>query len=191
MKATLIVFAGLAVVILALGGCVVLTYFNYDGQEIQLRNAVKAQQKSNEVSFDNTWKIIQQQAEVTDKYKDSFKEIYVELMQGRHYEAGGNFMKWIKESNPNFDSSLFKNLINSISAERKTFERNQNKLIALKQEHDNVRTTAPGRYFVGRRPEIEIAIVTSTRTEKTFQTGKDDDTNVFQKKPVPVPAEKK
>ena len=190
MKATMLVLAGVLVVVLALGGCGVLMYFNYDGQEIGLRNAVKAHQKSNEVSFDNTWKIIQQQAEVTDKYKDSFKEIYVELMQGRHYEAGGNFMKWIKEANPNFDSSLFKNLINSVAAERKTFERNQNKLIALKQEHDNVRTTAPGRFFVGWRPEIEIAIVTSTRTEKTFQTGKDDDTNVFQKKAT-APVDKK
>jgi hypothetical protein len=183
MKAGLLVFGGVMVLLLALGGCGVMMYFNYDGQEIQLRNAVKAQQKSNEVSFDNTWKIIQQKCQLKDDYKETFKSFYPELMKGRHYEAGGNFMKWITESNPTFDVSLWKDIMNTIEAERKTFERNQNKLIALKQEHDNVRTIAPGRFFVGGRPEIEIAIVTSTKTEATFKSGKEDDIDLSPKKP--------
>ena len=40
--------------------------------------------------------------------------------------------------------------------------------------------TWPGSMFVGNRPEIEIAIVTSTKTEETFKTGKEDDVEVFK-----------
>lgn len=164
----------------------VMMYFQYDGQEIGLRNAIKAQQKSNEVSFDNTWKILQQQASIKDDYKESFRDIFVSLMQERHYEQGGSFMKWITEKNPKFDISLFKKLMDSIAVERKTFERNQNKLLSLKQEHDDVRTKAPSRFFVGGRPEVEVKIVTSTKTEKTFETGKEDDIDLSPKKPQGV-----
>ena len=51
----------------------------------------------------------------------------------------------------------------------------------MKREHDNQSTTFPGSFIVGGRPEIEVTIVTSTRAEENFRTGKDDDTTVFGK----------
>lgn len=182
MKAALLALGGLVVVILMLGGCGAMMYFNADSKEIGLRNAIVAQQKVNEVSFDNTWKIIAQQCQIKDDYKESFRSIYTELMQGRHYEAGGTFMKWITEKNPKLDVSLWKGMMNSISAERKTFERNQAKLIDLQQQHNDVLTKAPDRWFVGGRPRIEIKVVTSTKTEQTFQSQKEDDIDLAPKK---------
>ena len=64
---------------------VFVMYMSYSNSEVRLRNAVKAQQEANTTSFDTCWKIIQGQAQVADKYKDSFKEIYGSLMQGREY----------------------------------------------------------------------------------------------------------
>jgi hypothetical protein len=159
-----------------------LMYMSYSNSEVRLRNAVKAQQESNTTSFDTCWKIIQGQAQVADKYKDSFKEIYVGLMEGRHYEKGGSLMKFITESNPNFDIRLFEKVSNSIEAQRTIFKRDQDKLIDLKREHDNMLTTMPGSFFVGGRPPVEIKIVTSTKTEKTFETRKEDDVDVFNTK---------
>jgi hypothetical protein len=169
----------------ALIGLVVMVfmmYMSYSNSEVRLRNAVKAQQEANTTSFDTCWKIIQGQAQVADKYKDSFKEIYVGLMEGRHYEKGGSLMKFITESNPNFDIKLFEKVSNSIEAQRTAFMRDQQKLIDLKREHDNVLTTMPGSFFVGSRPPVEIKIVTSTKTENVFQTRKEDDVDVFNTK---------
>ena len=102
-------------------------------------------------------------------------------MEGRHYDKGGQLMKFITEANPNFDIRLFEKVANSIEGQRTGFMRDQQKLIDMKREHDNVLTTMPGSLFVGSRPPIEIKVVTSTKTEKTFETRKDDDVDVFKK----------
>ena len=56
--------------------------------------------------FDNTWKKIAGQAGVATEYKNSFKEVYVELMDARykHDEGAGQetLMKWITESTPQY-----------------------------------------------------------------------------------------
>lgn len=177
MKALAAVGAVLGIAIIGF-----LMYMSYSNSEVRLRNAVKAQQEANTTSFDTCWKIIQGQAQVADKYKDSFKEIYVSLMQGREYGKGGQLMKFITEANPNFDIRLFEKVSNSIEGQRTAFMRDQQKLIDLKREHDNVLTTMPGSFFVGSRPPVEIKIVTSTKTEKTFETRKEDDIDVFNTK---------
>lgn len=158
-----------------------LMYMSYSNSEVRLRNAVKAQQQSNETSFDTCWKIIQGQAQVADKYKESFKEIYTGLMEGRHYEKGGALMKFITESNPTFDIRLFEKVSNSIEAQRTAFMRDQQKLIDLKREHDNLLTTMPGSFFLGSRSPVEIKVVTSSKTEKTFESRKEDDVDVFKR----------
>ena len=182
MKAALIALGGLFGVVLIFVVIASLMYFNADSSEVGLRNQIKAQQKVNEVSFDTTWKIIAQKCQLKDDFKEAFTKFYPELMKGRHYEAGGSFMKWIKESNPKFDASLWKDLMVTISGERKTFERNQAKLIDLQRAHNDVLTQAPSRFFVGGRPPIDIKIVTSTKTEKTFESGKEDDVDLSPKK---------
>jgi len=153
-----------------------LMWMSYNNTEIRLRNQIGAQQKSNEAVFDNTWKIIKEQAGIADQYKEAFAKIYPDLMAGRYGNArGGALLSFITESNPQFDTKLYEKVSNSIEAQRTVFTNEQKKLLDLKREHDNVRMTFPGSVFVGSRPAIEVVVVTSTRTEKAFNTGKDDD----------------
>ena len=155
---------------------------SYKTKEVELRNAIVAKQKANEASFDTCWKIVQQQAQVTDSYKESFKEIYKGLMEGRHYEAGGQFMKWIKESNPKFDVKLYVKLANSIEAQRTRFMKDQEDLLAIKQQHDNLLDSPVSGFFLSGKQKVDVKIVTSGKTQEAFNTGKEDDINVFQKK---------
>ena len=149
-------------------------YFSYSNKEIIIRNQATAVQKESEIIFDRVWKVIQQQANVSDKYKDGFKEIYVEMMDAR-YESGGNFMKWIQEANPTFDASLYKQLMNTISSERASFANVQTKLVSVKQEHDNLRLLFPASIFLSGRPPLDIKIVTSAKTDKAFESGEEND----------------
>lgn len=153
-------------------------YASYSNAEIGLRSQIKAVQKSNEAVFDSTWKIIKQQCQVADKYKDAFKDIYKGIMAERYSKGDGSLMKWITEANPNFDVRLYEKVSNSIEAQRLSFLREQQKLLDLKREHDNIRLRIPSGWFVGSRPEIEVVIVTSSKSEEAFKAGKEDDTDL-------------
>lgn len=175
------VIAGVAVLLVL----VVVIYFamsvSYSNGEIRLRKQVVAQQKSNEAVFDNTWKIIQQQAGIATEYKDAFRQIYPELMQGRYGNArGGALMSWIQEHNPQFDPRLYEKVANSVEVQRTIFTNEQRKLIDLQREHATMLETFPGSWFLAGRQSVEIKIVTSAKTETAFATGKDDDVDLFK-----------
>jgi len=152
---------------------------SYSNNEIDLREQIEAQQDNSKVTFDNTWKIIKQQAQVTDKGKDAFKEIYAEIMDKRYDGGADAFMLWVHEHNPQFDMSMYENLMRSIEAQRKAFEVEQKALIDLKREHDALLQKFPGSWFIGDREPIEIQLVTSDKTEDTFNTGKENNVDLF------------
>jgi hypothetical protein len=171
------------VVVVVLGGGYLLMSLSYKTTEVQVKNGVLAQQKSCEAYFDKMWKVISQKAQITDQYKEAFKEIYPALMAGRYgNEKGGSLMKWIQESNPNFDVSLYKDLMASVEAERAGFFREQQKLIDLNREHDNLLEQPVSGFFLKGKAKIEIVIVTSDRTAQAFATGKDNDVDLFKNK---------
>ena len=169
------VFAGLVLV-------VALTWMSANNREVSLRNAITAKQQANQATFDNMWKQIKSAAEVTDAQKNALKEIFVEHAQAR--SGGGSdkaIVKWLQESVPNVDTTVFTNLQNIIVGARNSFTSDQVALLDLKREHDNVLTVFPSSLFVGGRSHIDVQIVTSEKTERTFASGKDDDVKVFSK----------
>jgi hypothetical protein len=168
----------LLICVFMLGSLFVMN-MHYDNKDVELRNLVEAKQKDNENIFDSVWKIISQQAQVSTEYKNAFAEIYPDLIAGR-YESGGQMMKWIQESNPNFDVSLYKQLMVSIEAQRMRFADNQTTLIDYKREHDNLIGKAPSKWFVPNK-EIEITVVTSAKTSEVFSLGEDNEVNLFSK----------
>ncbi len=135
------------------------------------------------------WKTIAQTAQVTDAQKNALKEIFVAHAQARAVESKNLLMAWIKESIPNVDTSTFNKLMAIIVGARDRFTMRQKELIDLKREHDILLDKFPSSMILSMlgRQKIEITVVTSTRTEDAFKTGKDDDVDVFQK---PKPAEK-
>lgn len=138
------------------------------------------QEKSCKAVYDNMWKIISQKAQVSEKYKDAFKDIYPQLIEGRYgNEKGGSLMKFIVESNPSFDISLYKELSQSIEAERNRFTNEQQMLIDIKREEDNLLQKPISGFFLSDKKSYEIKIITSTKTEKVFDTGKEDNVSVF------------
>lgn len=149
--------------------------------EIRLRNSITAQQTNCESFFDQMWKIINQKAQVSEQYKDAFKEIYPSLIDGRYKNDGGNFMKWITESNPNFDVSLYKDLQTSIESLRLSFFTEQKKLLDLDREHKNILRTFPSEIFVGGRDTVDIKIITSTETKEVYKTGEENNIELFKK----------
>jgi uncharacterized membrane-anchored protein YhcB (DUF1043 family) len=151
----------------------------YNNQATILENQFNAEQESVTIQYDNLWKTISQKAEISDKYKNDFKDIYTEIVSSR-YQDDNLLFKFITESNPNYDVSLLKDLSRYVEAGRLGFTNSQQKLIDLKREHDNMRTTFPSSLYLGNRKELDLNLVTSSRTEEVRSTGKDDDVDLFK-----------
>ena len=154
---------------------------SYRNAEIDLRNQIEAKQQECELIFDQVWKTISQQGQVTADYRDSFRNIFVDIMDARHKEGSGQLMNWIQEANPNFDPTLHAKLMNSIEEQRMVFTREQRELISLAREHKTMLQRFPSSLFLSGRSPVDITLVTSTRTKESFRTGTDDNVEVFQK----------
>ncbi len=182
MKKGMIV-GGIAVGLLVI---FLIVYFSmkwsYQNDNVRLKNKITAQQESNKANFDKMFKVIQQIAQVADQYKESFKEIYPQLIEGRYSnQKDGALMKWVTESNPTFDVSLYTKLANAIEANREEFFIEQQKLIDYNREQHNLINTVPGSWFLESNDTIAITIVTSATTKETFKTGEENDINLFKK----------
>ena len=152
--------------------------FGVHNKEVSLRNRAEAQQKNLEVVHDEVWKTIAEKAKVSNEYKDAFAEIYPQIMQNR-YESGGSLMKWIQESNPDFDSSLYKDLMDTIEGKRVKFSNSQTMLLDIAREHKTLTQSMPSALIVGSRPPIEVKLITSTRSKDAAESGVDDEILTF------------
>lgn len=154
-----------------------------DNSEVSLSTAIVAKKTDQEATFDNMWKVLNEKAKVADQYKEAFKDIYPELIEGRYSQGDGSLMKWITESNPTFDVSLYKDVMNSIETERNGFLTTQRQLMDLKREHDKLRLQWPSKWFINDSvKEVAIQIVSSTHAKEVIKSGKDDEIELFTPK---------
>lgn len=155
---------------------------SYHNEEVSLRNAITAKQVDNTNEFDNMWKKIAQVAQVSEKQKEAFKEIFTSYVSGRGANSSdGQMMTWVKENAPTPDLSIYNEVLNIIVASRNSFTTRQKELLDMKRAHDNLIDQLPSGFFLRiiGRDKINVTIVTSSKTDKVFETGKDDDINVF------------
>lgn len=170
------------VILLAfLGVGAIVLYFTYDNKYMTTLSLYEAQVSKDKIIHDKMWKILQQQAGVSENYAKSFDKIYKNINDAR-YRTGGEMMKWIQESNPNFDTKLYGTLMESIETYRGEFGKVQERLTDIHRELKIMLTTQPSKFIlvtIGGHVLPELNIVTSGRTDDAFTTGKDDDTKLF------------
>lgn len=173
--------AAILVVILAIGlvlaaGCMFVSYQN---QAVNLRNNFTAQHGKVELTYDTMWKKIAQQAQVTDAAKEGFQEVYTAIMDAR-YDGQNPAFLWLHEQNPNFDLSMFRQLMNTIDGERESLEREQTRLLDIKMQYDNLRQRFPSSFVCAGMSDLpDVPLITSSRSQEVIRTGQDDDINVF------------
>jgi hypothetical protein len=157
------------------------TFIGTFNSEISTRADFNAQLKVNESSFDKTWKIIQQEAQVASTERESFRKTYSEIMQSQQGIAGnGQLASFFTQANINISPDLFAKLMTSIEAQRESFHRDQMKLAEIKSNHDKIIGGFPGNmlFFFIRRDPLELKIITSDRTNEAFTSGTDNDVDL-------------
>ncbi len=179
-------------VVAALAIGAILWAIGVSNNEKRLMLRGEAQQTVCEAFFSNMWEILQTKAGVANEYKEAFKEIYVPLIEGR-YNDDNLLMKWITESNPTFDPSLYKDLMVAIEAQRNGFFMEQSKLIDIDREHKTMRVVFPNSLIIGKRNNIGykvnedgtitegIIILKNLATTDAYKTGTDASPDLFNR----------
>ena len=175
MTPSLIIIVAVAAILLVL----LIMFFTYNNKEIYLRKEADAQRKKIESTHDKMWKVIKQKAEVSDKYRETFERVYPEIIAGR-YSDGSSAMKWIQEANPNFDTSLYNDLMQAIEIQRTHLHNAQTRMLDVIRERASLIESYPSRWFITNKSEIEYEVISSTKTHNVAETRVDDDVNVFK-----------
>jgi hypothetical protein len=183
MSKTLIAVIGTVGALVLAVVIVLVMAVSFHNKEVRLRNLIVNKQTDNKNEMDAMWKNISQVAQVAEKDRTSLMEIFNGYATAR---AGTDpktpLMNWIKEAVPNVPPGTFDKLMNIVVSQRDGFKFRQKEILDFKREHDNLIDTFPNVIFatVLGRNKIDVVIVTSTRTEDAFKTGKDDDTQLFK-----------
>jgi hypothetical protein len=171
--------------LLGIGGGSILFYgVGIRNQAVELETQFSAQIEANKSTYDKMWKIIQQKAGISQQYASDFKSNFAAIMEGRYgnpANRGQSLMLWIQEKNPEFSIELYKDLSRSVESLRIEFDISQKKMIDIKRVHDNLRLKFPSSLAMFGHNELQLKLVTSDRTERAFETGKDNDVDLFKK----------
>ena len=181
-----IIGIGIACIVGVVALWLVCSVIGISNKEVELRTTIETKQKDNKSEFDNMWKKISQVAQVTDAQKEAIKEIVVGYADARSQgrDGSGSFINALHEAIPNIDTTTFNNLQNIVVSSRDAFTFRQKELLDLSRAHTILLRRFPEGAiltWMGRKT-IDVTIVTSTKTEKVFETGKDDDVDVFKSK---------
>lgn len=156
---------------------------SYRNREKTLRANFVGVISSNKADFDAMWKIINQSSQVPEKYSEDFTKAYSTILasgKGTDQNAVKNlFAVATGMKMPQLDPSMYKEVQRVIESGRIRFANDQRMAAAMKAEHDALRTTWPGSMFLGNVKPLDLQLVTSTKTEEAFKTGKDDDTSLY------------
>ena len=178
------------IAVLALGA---LGIFVLGGEYISVHNTCVAKEASLEASkdqsksvYDNFWKKVKEVASVPSNYSKDMAETYAKIMNARYGNSTQVAMNWIKEANPNFDSSMYKQVQEVVESGRNDFQASQKDMIDRVRDYKTYVGQLPTSFFasMGGFPKInwkDYEVLSSERTDNAFQTHQDDAVDPFAK----------
>jgi hypothetical protein len=160
-------------------------FISFSNTEVEYKNQFKQKFDQRTTVYDNLIvKATKQTTELTLRNDSSFRQNVQIYMEGRK-DAQNVLMKWIQESNPNANysevASLYRNLARLIESTRRELIEHEKYLQDIALQHSNLIDKFPGTVYNAflNRSRIVYKPISSTRTDKVIETGKDDEIKLF------------
>lgn len=163
------------IIAVVVGVILLVLFFVFNNREVALRNEAEAQNGKITSVHDTMWKIIKEKAGVAEKYRETFEKIYPELISGRYRDTGSNVIKWIQESNPDFDTSLYSSLMQSIEVQRVAFSNAQQRMLDIIRERETLINSMPQGWFIRNKQKIDYVVIASDATNDVMHTRVDNE----------------
>lgn len=172
---------GIGVGLAAIGLIAIVSVVGIYNSCIRHEADIKAQYSENQNNYDKLFKTVAETAQVPTAYAKDLKDLYTATTATRYGQGGSKAVfQFIKEHNPQLDSSLYKQVQQVIEAGRIDFESKQASLIDRKRVYEsqvlNTAVTGSVAKVLGF-PRIDLdkfSIVTSATTEAAFETKKSE-----------------
>lgn len=124
-------------VLVAFGAVTVGSYVSAANYGNRAERGIEAAWENNENILAQYTNTIGEMAQIPAMQRDDLKELYASTMTGRYGPEGSKAMfQWIKEQNPQLDSSVYIKIQSAIESGRKDFEVAQTNLIDQKRAYN-------------------------------------------------------
>lgn len=193
MKNALLIGGGVVVALLVAGVAIVIGFNN---SAVSQENGIEATWKDSQVQYDAFWKKVKEVGQVTDRYADDFKELFLGSMDAR-YEGKDPALQFIMEANPDLPPDAYTKLQTVIEEGRNDFARTQRTLVDRQRAYETHLEKFPNSALAGPLgfpravtgeyappgdtdgdgvvTVLDYKIVTSSKTQEVFKTGREDE----------------
>ena len=179
------------IILLTVLGLGILTSFIFLGwgislnnQEVSLRAAIEAKQVDNKQQLSSLKNKFKETASISEKEAELLTEAFVKYAEARSGQGGGSFATSVREAVPTIKPETLRNLQNIVESSRNSFAARQTELLDQNRAHNQLLRQFPGNILFGMlgRQEVKVVVVTSEESEKAFESGREESTNLFTPK---------
>jgi Tfp pilus assembly protein PilE len=169
------------VAFIAIMGLVTFSQYTsvYD-RDAELRATFKAELANREGQFDAFKNTMKDFGGLKKSKENTIKELYATVVTGRPGQSpNAAMLTFVKESNPNYDESIYTNMMQQVKALRMDYANVQKRLADVKNQHDQLRTKFWSRMFLSNNSELKYEVTSTAQTKETMRTGVDTYENNF------------
>ncbi len=177
MSKVVMISIGVGLAFILVIGSVLIGMYN---DAASLQNTYQAKISANKAEFDNLKKKISQVTQVTEMQMAKLEQLFARYAEARTSESDNLLMNWVQETVPNVDQNTFVTLQNLIIGSRNAWTMRQTELVDIARQFNERLVTFPSNLVLKLFgfSKLDPKIITSTSTEKAFETGKDDNTDL-------------